>query len=105
VKFGVQKVVMSNNEVFWHTSQCPAVHTYRYFSSIVVLPYLGKPFPVSTQSEVVLLKVGKYLPVAMAKRPTGIQALAKISLEQFIVTQNSKYPTAVFTVVSNLWFY
>jgi metal-dependent HD superfamily phosphatase/phosphodiesterase len=41
----------------------------------------------------------------MAKGPTGIQALAKISLEQVILKQNSKYPTTVFIVVSNLWFY
>ena len=29
----------------------------------------------------------------------------KISLEEFTLKQNSKYPTTVFIVVSNLWFY
>jgi hypothetical protein len=41
----------------------------------------------------------------MAKGAAGIQALAKISLEQFILKQNFKYPTTVFIVVSNLWFH
>jgi hypothetical protein len=70
----------------------------------VVFSYLGKAVRVSRQSEAVL-NFGKSLSVVMAKVPAGIQALANISLEQFILKQNSKYPNTLFIVVSNLWFH